>query len=159
MNIEKEELKITGTDDFDFSTLQQYAQLKKLNIDNCPLLTCLPELPATLTKLHCSWCPLLTCLPELPDTLTELRCEECPLLTKIYPSFDIKDINTINRFRRCYYTEKYGKRILKRHKELRFNKYKQELMETSLRIYLHPNRICSLLESGLFTWGDLHLVV
>ena len=202
MNIEKEELKITGTDDFDFSTLQQYAQLKKLNIDNCPLLTCLPELPAslinlyfkncpllirfpelpaTLTHLICFKCPLITALPELPATLTDLhiedfsslvelpdlhhtqlttlRCINCPLLTKIYPSFDIKDINTINQFRICYYTEKYGKRILKRHKELRFNKYKQELMETSLRIYLHPNRICSLLESGLFTWGDLHLVV
>ena len=138
MDFEKEELKITGTDDFDFSTLQQYTKLKKLTIEHCPLLTCLPELPATLTSLDCS---------------------SCPLLNKIYPSFDIKDINTINQFRICYYTEKYGKRILKRHKELRFNKYKQELMETSLRIYLHPNRICSLLESGLFTWGDLHLVV
>ena len=81
MDFEKEELKITGTDDFDFSTLQQYTQLKKLTIEHCPLLTCLPELPATLTDLYCPSCPLLTCLPELPATLTDLYCSDCPLIT------------------------------------------------------------------------------
>ena len=76
MDFEKEELKITGTDDFDFSTLQQYTQLKKLTIEHCPLLTCLPELPATLTDLYCSDCPLITCLPELPAKLTILDCSQ-----------------------------------------------------------------------------------
>ena len=80
MNFEKEELKITGTDDFDFSTLHKYTKLKKLCWD-CPLLTCLPELPATLTYLDCHNCPLLTCLRELPATLTYLNCRDCPLLT------------------------------------------------------------------------------
>ena len=51
MEFEKEELKITGTDEFDFSTLPQYTQLKVLQCFGCPLLTALPELPATLKVL------------------------------------------------------------------------------------------------------------
>ena len=80
LEFEKEELTIGG-DNFDFSTLSRYTQLKELYCYNCPLLTCLPELPATLTQLRCSSCPLLTCLPELPDRLTYLNCRDCPLLT------------------------------------------------------------------------------
>ena len=96
----KRELTIQG-DYFDFSTLQKYTQLNRLeiyksritklpelpatltelNCDNCRLLPCLPELPATLTTLRCINCPLLTCLPELPATLTKLYCSKCPLLT------------------------------------------------------------------------------
>ena len=63
MEFDKEELSINRTDDFDFSTLQQYTQLKELFIYSYQMTT-LPELPATLKYLYFEDCPLLTCLPE-----------------------------------------------------------------------------------------------
>ena len=48
----KRELTIQG-DYFDFSTLQKYTQLNRLEIYKSRI-TKLPELPATLTELYCS---------------------------------------------------------------------------------------------------------
>jgi hypothetical protein len=101
MEFEKEELTIGG-DNFDFSTLSRYTQLKELYCYNCPLLTCLPELPATLTTLYCSWCPLLTCLPELPATLTVLKCSQEYFFDKY--DYEINN-STIKKYRNDPITE------------------------------------------------------
>ena len=99
-------LEIQGDDEgdnFNFSTLPRYTQLKDLYIysykmttlpelpaslknlyfDNCPFLIRFPELPATLTHLICFKCPLITVLPELPATLTDLHIEDFSSLVEL----------------------------------------------------------------------------
>ena len=91
-------LEIQGDDEgdnFNFSTLPRYTQLKKLFIYSYQMTT-LPELPASLMYLRCSDCPLLTCLPELPATLTRLHCSQEYFIDK----YDYKiDSSNIERFR------------------------------------------------------------
>ena len=83
VDVDFETEKLDVNSKFDFELLPRYTRLKKLIIQDCPLLTNISELPKTLTELWIYNCCLLTKIPELPKTLNILRCNKCYLLTCI----------------------------------------------------------------------------
>ena len=58
-----------------------YEELKKLDCNNCPLLTTIPNIKG-LKEMYCIECPLLTNIPNI-EGLNILYCINCPLLITI----------------------------------------------------------------------------
>ena len=58
-----------------------YKGLKRLDCNNCPLLTNIPNIEG-LKSLYCNNCPLLTNIPNI-EGLNTLCCNNCPLLITI----------------------------------------------------------------------------
>ena len=59
--------------------------LIRLEIEDSPGLTSLPELPRSMSALLVSNCPRITSLPALPSTLIYLRAAGCGLRAENCP--------------------------------------------------------------------------
>ena len=139
-------------------------------------LTQLPTLPDTLITLMCSD-NQLTSLPELPDSLVELDCSDnyltqLPMLPKnlkalychnnnkltIYPDFEIKTINQVNRFRFLYYSLKYVKRLFRYLLKKRMDKHRDELVYKAIEIMYRPSVISDLVSQFGITMNTTYIL-
>ena len=68
-------------------------------------ITQLDNLSNTLQKLNCN-ANQITQLDNLPNTIQKLNCYENPL-----PSFELEYWKGISKFRKIYFTSKYGSRL------------------------------------------------
>jgi len=123
-------------------------------------ITHMGKLPESLRILHCNNNRLKK-LPTLPPNLNVLICSEneieiFPMIpdsvsygfncennnpSAIYPGLDIRTINVVNKFRHCYY----------------YNKWKWRFLEYYVVRKMHPDRIAKLLENDSIELENIEL--
>ena len=124
-------------------------RLRRLFCNNNRLIS-LPDLPYLMDVMYCNN-NFFYCLPYLPYSLSYLSCNYIP---NIYPYANFYAINIVNQLRFNYYSIKYGHKLFFYVLKKKMQKYKRELLETSAKLVLHPNRIAKILEEGYHSIED-----